>query len=137
MRCSICDRTRRSLQETRFENWRWTIWSKIRTVYQKDGHAGRADKNETLRDLTDLALIKSAAFRVMLFAAALAASLIVRPASSLAADEWQPSPVLQELLHKAKAEKEVTIWSSGPDPIAWINAAFSKRFPGIEVKTLA
>ena len=96
----------------------------------------------TLRDLTDLTLTnltltKPAALRALLSAAALAASLTVGPSSSLASDEWKPSPVMQELYEKAKAEKEVTIWSSGPDPIAWINAAFSKRFPGIEVKTLA
>src|SRR3954466_8255432 len=91
----------------------------------------------TLRHLIDLELTRPAALRALLSAAALAASLTVAPASSLAGDEWRPSPVLQELYEKAKAEKEVTIWSSGPDPIAWINAAFSKRFPGIEVKTLA
>src|SRR5215216_7678573 len=87
--------------------------------------------------LSNLALTKSSALKALLSAAALAASLTVAPVSSLAADEWKPSPVLQELYEKAKAEKEVTVWSSGPDPIAWINAAFSKRFPGIEVKTLA
>src|SRR5262245_57761039 len=91
----------------------------------------------TLRDLTDLTLTKSSALRALLSAAALAVSLTIGPASSLASDERRPSPIMQELYEKAKAEKEVTIWSSGPDPIAWINAAFSKRFPGIEVKTLA
>src|SRR5262245_32792584 len=89
----------------------------------------------TLRDLTDLALTQSAALKALLYAAALAAPLTVGPASSRA--DWKPSPILQELYEKAKAEKEVYVWSSGPDPISWINAAFSKRFPGIDVKTLA
>jgi iron(III) transport system substrate-binding protein len=90
-----------------------------------------------LRDLIDLTLTKSTAPRALLSAAALAASLTIGSFPSRASDEWKPSPVMQELYEKAKAEKEVYIWSSGPDPISWINAAFSKRFPGIEVKTLA
>jgi iron(III) transport system substrate-binding protein len=92
----------------------------------------------TPRDLIELVSAGSAALWGLLCAAALAASLsVVAPAPTLAGDEAKPLPVLQELYEKAKAEKEVYIWSSGPDPIAWINAAFSKRFPGIEVKTLA
>jgi iron(III) transport system substrate-binding protein len=73
--------------------------------------------------------------RRVLFAAAVLAGPSIAAAPG-AADEWKPSPVLQELYEKAKAEREVNIWSSGPDPIVWINAAFSKRFPGIEVKPL-
>jgi iron(III) transport system substrate-binding protein len=74
--------------------------------------------------------------KIVISAAVIAAALVCRSAPIRAADDWKPSPVLQELYEKAKSEKEVHIWSSGPDPIAWINAAFSKRFPGIEVKPL-
>ena len=101
------------------------------------------DLHAALRDAFDLtltrslALSKAPALRALLSAAALAVSSIAAPSPSLASDAWKPSPVMQELYEKAKAEKEVFIWSSGPDPISWINAAFSKRFPGIEVKTLA
>ena len=62
----------------------------------------------------------------------IAALLLAAPAAA-----WEPNAAVQALYAEAQKEKEVVISGPATNEIEWIPAAFAKRFPGIEVKTIA
>lgn len=67
----------------------------------------------------------------------LAGLLIVNaPTSVQAQTKWQDSPAVQKLYEAAKKEGQVIVWGTAALEVDWIPAAFSKMFPGIEVKFL-
>jgi iron(III) transport system substrate-binding protein len=66
---------------------------------------------------------------------ALAASLVL-PRWAMAAD-WRPNAAMQALYEKAKAEKEVSLWTPAAIEGSWVNDQFNKRFPGITVNLTA
>jgi iron(III) transport system substrate-binding protein len=66
---------------------------------------------------------------------AVAVSLIV-PRAAVAADGG-PSAAMQALYEKAKAEKEVSLWTPAAIEGSWVNEQFAKRFPGITVNLTA
>ena len=66
---------------------------------------------------------------------AVAASVIL-PRWAMAAD-WQPNAAMQALYEKAKAEKEVSLWTPAAIEGSWVNDQFAKRFPGITVNLTA
>jgi len=49
----------------------------------------------------------------------------------------QADAAMQALYEKAKAEKEVTLWTPAAIEGGWVPAEFGKRFPGIEVQFTA
>lgn len=70
-----------------------------------------------------------------LWLAAVAASLVL-PRWAAAAD-WQPNAAMMALYEKAKAEKEVSLWTPAQIEGGWVNDQFAKRFPGITVNLTA
>ncbi len=66
---------------------------------------------------------------------AVAASLML-PRWAVAAD-GQPNAAMQALYEKAKAEKEVSLWTPAAIEGSWVNDQFAKRFPGITVNLTA
>jgi hypothetical protein len=66
---------------------------------------------------------------------AVAASVIL-PRWAMAAD-WQPNAAMQALYEKAKAEKEVSLWTPEAIDVIWVNDQFAKRDPGISVTLTA
>lgn len=46
---------------------------------------------------------------------------------------WKDEPAVKALYEKAKQEGEVVIWGPARNEIEWIEAPFSKAFPGIKV----
>jgi iron(III) transport system substrate-binding protein len=50
---------------------------------------------------------------------------------------WEPPPAMMALYDKAKAEKEVVLSGPAAVEVEWVPDYFAKRFPGIEVKTIA
>jgi iron(III) transport system substrate-binding protein len=50
------------------------------------------------------------------------------------AQSWQDNPAVKALYEKARAEGEVVFWAPVQMEVDWIQAEFSKRFPGIVVK---
>jgi iron(III) transport system substrate-binding protein len=46
---------------------------------------------------------------------------------------WQDQPAVKALHEKAKQEGEVVIWGPARVELEWIDAAFSKAFPGVKV----
>ena len=66
---------------------------------------------------------------------AVAASLVL-PRWAVAAD-GQPNAAMQALYEKAKAEKEVSLWTPAAIEGSWVNDQFAKRFPGITVNLTA
>lgn len=71
----------------------------------------------------------------ILWLVAAAASLVL-PRWALAAD-WQPNAAMKALYEKAKAEKEVSLWTPAAIEGSWVNDQFAKRFPGITVNLTA
>ncbi|HEX3972446.1 MAG TPA: extracellular solute-binding protein [Stellaceae bacterium] len=65
-----------------------------------------------------------------------AAACLVLPGWAMAAD-WQPNAAMQALYKKAKAEKEVSLWTPAAIEGSWVNDQFNKRFPGITVNLTA
>jgi iron(III) transport system substrate-binding protein len=65
-----------------------------------------------------------------------AAASLVLPHWAAAAD-WQPNAAMQALYEKAKAEKEVSLWTPAAIEGSWVNDQFAKRFPGITVNLTA
>ena len=65
-----------------------------------------------------------------------AAAMVVLPGWTLAAD-WQPNTAMKALYGKAKAEKEVSLWTPAAIEGGWVNDQFAKRFPGITVNLTA
>jgi ABC-type Fe3+ transport system substrate-binding protein len=47
---------------------------------------------------------------------------------------WRDVPAIEQLYEKAKAEHEVVIWAPVTTEFDWIQAEFSKRFPGIAIR---
>jgi len=70
-----------------------------------------------------------------LWLVAVAASLVL-PRWAAAAD-WQPNAAMMALYEKAKAEKEVSLWTPAQIEGGWVNDQFAKRFPGITVNLTA
>src|SRR5215831_1396890 len=62
----------------------------------------------------------------------MAATSLVLPRWAVAAD-WQPNAAMMALYEKAKAEKEVSLWTPAAIEGSWVNDQFAKRFPGITV----
>jgi ABC-type Fe3+ transport system substrate-binding protein len=58
------------------------------------------------------------------------------PTSTQAQTKWQDLPAVQKLYEAAKKEGQVMVWGTAALEVEWIPAAFSKMFPGIEVKFL-
>jgi iron(III) transport system substrate-binding protein len=67
---------------------------------------------------------------------AVAAIVLVAPDIAMAA-EWQPNAAMLALYDKAKAEKEVSLWTPAAIEGSWVGAEFAKRFPGIAVNLTA
>jgi iron(III) transport system substrate-binding protein len=67
---------------------------------------------------------------------AIAAVGVLAPALAVAA-EWQPNAAMLALYDKAKAEKEVSLWTPAAIEGSWVGAEFAKRFPGIAVNLTA
>jgi iron(III) transport system substrate-binding protein len=65
-----------------------------------------------------------------------AAASVILPRWAMAAD-WQPNAAMQALYEKAKAEKEVSLWTPAAIEGSWVNDQFAKRFPGITVNLTA
>lgn len=72
--------------------------------------------------------------RSLVVAALSALSLTWAPVPAFAQGGWQNVPAVKALYEKAKAEGEVVIWGPVQAEVDWIQAEFSKRFPGITVK---
>jgi ABC-type Fe3+ transport system substrate-binding protein len=68
--------------------------------------------------------------------AAIAVVALVAPGLAEAAD-WQPNAAMLALYDKAKAEKEVSLWTPASIEGSWVGAQFAKRFPGITVNLTA
>jgi ABC-type Fe3+ transport system substrate-binding protein len=49
---------------------------------------------------------------------------------------WQNSPGVQKLYEAAKKEGQVVVWGTAANEVEWLPTAFSKVFPGIDVKYL-
>jgi iron(III) transport system substrate-binding protein len=71
-------------------------------------------------------------FAVALISLSLMAFAGTRPTAAETA--WHELPVVKELYEKAKAEKEVVLWTPNQFDVDWVAAEFPKRFPGITVK---
>jgi hypothetical protein len=54
-------------------------------------------------------------------------------AAGAAQAAWKDEPAVKALYEKAKQEGEVVVWGPACAEIEWIEAAFSKAFPGIKV----
>ena len=54
--------------------------------------------------------------------------------SASAQTAWHDLPAVKDLYEKAKAEKEVVIWTPAQTEVDWVSVEFPKRFPGITVK---
>ncbi|HEY3917572.1 MAG TPA: extracellular solute-binding protein [Stellaceae bacterium] len=67
---------------------------------------------------------------------AVAAAWLIVPGMAAAAD-WQPNAAMLALYDKAKAEKEVSLWTPAAIEGSWVGAQFAKRFPGITVNLTA
>jgi iron(III) transport system substrate-binding protein len=65
-----------------------------------------------------------------------AAAWLVQSGWATAA-EWQPNAAMLALYEKAKAEKEVSLWTPAAIEGSWVNDQFAKRFPGIAVNLTA
>ncbi|MPZ59449.1 MAG: extracellular solute-binding protein [Rhizobiales bacterium] len=59
--------------------------------------------------------------------------LMVVSAAGAAQAAWKDEPAVKALYEKAKQEGEVVIWGPARSEIEWVEAAFSKVFPGIKV----
>src|SRR5580704_14445342 len=66
--------------------------------------------------------------------ASLIALLALSPRPAAAEVAWQDLPAVKQLYERAKPEKEVVIWAPVAGEFDWIEAAFSKRFPGIAIR---
>ena len=67
---------------------------------------------------------------------AVAASVLIAPGAAMAAD-WQPNAALLAVYAKAKAEKEISLWTPAAIEGSWVAEQFAKRFPGIAVNLTA
>ena len=67
---------------------------------------------------------------------AVAAAWLIVPSIAAAADS-QPNAAMLALYDKAKAEKEVSLWTPAAIEGSWVGAQFAKRFPGIAVNLTA
>jgi iron(III) transport system substrate-binding protein len=70
--------------------------------------------------------------RARLFIATLAFAL-----AGTSAIAWEPPPAMQALYQQAKAEGEVVLSGPAANEVDWVPGEFTKRFPGIAVKTVA
>jgi iron(III) transport system substrate-binding protein len=64
-------------------------------------------------------------------------ALLLLALAPRAAAAWEPPPAMLALYDKAKAEKEVVLSGPAAVEVEWVPEYFAKRFPGIEVKTVA
>lgn len=60
-------------------------------------------------------------------------ALLIVSCAGAANAAWKDEPAVKALYEKAKQEGEVVIWGPARSEIEWIEAAFSKVFPGIKV----
>lgn len=65
--------------------------------------------------------------------AALLLALMMVSVAGTAHAAWQEQPAIKALYEKAKQEGTAVIWGPSRPEIEWIEAAFSKVFPGIKV----
>jgi iron(III) transport system substrate-binding protein len=66
----------------------------------------------------------------------IAAILIGGPAVAVA-QSTQPNAAMQALYEKAKAEKEIVLWTPAAIEGSWVPEHFAKRFPGIDIQFTA
>src|SRR5579863_9593374 len=70
-------------------------------------------------------------------ASSLVAVVLIAGISVASAQLPQSNAAVQALYEKAKAEKEVTLWTPAAIEGGWVPAEFGKRFPGIEIQFTA
>jgi iron(III) transport system substrate-binding protein len=73
--------------------------------------------------------------RTWCLTAVMGASLVA-PGLAMAAD-WQPNAAMLALYEKAKAEKEISLWTPASIEGSWVAEPFAKRFPGITINLTA